>query len=166
MKKPIKPGLLATKKDVGQYQKDLNIYKSYLATLIHEESGLSSPQDLVMYLVEKYHPKYSIKQKVGAKTKWSDLLNCVIAVEIAALRAEFDTRQSTIDYIAATLPWKRLTKDSRDPYGLINKAATTGKKSKFFKIVQKARLHAVATGTLSQYQKDNDDLIREALKKN
>lgn len=166
MKRPMKPGLLALKKEVRQYQKNLGIYKNHLIAHMQEESGLIAPQDLVMYLAEKYHPKYSVKQKVGAKTKWSDLLNCIVAVEIEALRDEFGTRKAAIDYLAVTAPWNKLTKDSNDPSGLINKAVVVGKNSRFFSIVKKARLYAVHTGSLSSYQKDNVDLIREALKKN
>ena len=166
MKKPAQPGLLAKNSEVKEYSKQLASYKKEMLEVLRAESGLNDLQDLVVYLAEAYHPRLRIKQKVGAKTKWSDLLNCAVAVEVDILKKEYSTRKSAIENLTEMSPWKIIVRNSKDPLGLFDKADKAGRKSKFYPVLKQARLYSITIDDLSNYQKTINSLVIDAVKKN
>jgi hypothetical protein len=166
MKKPTQPSLLADKTEARDYRKQYSSYKKELLEVLKAESGLSDPKDVVIYLAESYHPILRIKQKVGAKTRWGDFLNCAVAVEIDLLRNELSTRKSALESLVDKSPWRKLVINSKDPYGLFDKADKAGHKSKFYQILKQAYLYSAKINDLASYQKTVDSLINDAIKKN
>lgn len=166
MNRPIQPGLLEGNDVAREYKKQYASYKKELLAVLSAESGLSDPHDLVVYLTELYHPRLRIKQKVGARTRWSDYLNCAVAVEVDFLRVELSTRKSAIESLVDTLPWEKLVTNSKDPFGLFDKADKAGRKSKFYQILKQARLYSIKINDLPSYQKTVNSLVADALKKN
>lgn len=166
MKKPTQPGLLADKAESRDYRKQYSTYKKELLEVLTAESGLSDPKDLAVYLAESYHPRLRIKQKVGAKTKWGDFLNCAVAVEIDLQRTELCTRKSALESLVDKSPWRNLVIGSKDPYGLLDKADKVGRKSNFYPILKQAYLYSAKINDIENYQKTIDGLINDAIKKN
>jgi len=166
MKPPKKLGLLATQGDFSNASEEYARYETFVTDLIKKESGLTRDIDLLLFVAGKYHPKLRIKKKVGAKTKWSELLNCMVAVEIDSLKRLKMNRMTAIETLLEKPMWNKLVKNSRDPYGLFNNADKAGRKSKLYPVAGKARNYFEVTNALTEYQKDIENLITEALKKN
>ena len=166
MKPPKELGLLATQEELSGVIEEWAKYKTFVTDAIKKESGLTRDIDLLLFVVHKYHPKLRIKQKIGAKTKWSELLNCVVAVEIDSLKHLKMNRKTAIETLLEKPMWDRLVKNSRDPYGLFDKADKVGRKSKLYPAARGARKYSEVTNTLIEYQKDIEELIADALKKN
>jgi len=166
MKPPKKLGLLAMHGDLSEASKEHARYETFVTDLIKKESGLTRDIDLLLFVAEKYHPKLRIKKKIGAKTKWSELLNCMVAVEIDSLKRLKMNRKTAIETLLEKPMWNRLVKKSRDPYGLFDKADKAGRKSKLYLVAGNARKYSEVTNGLTEYQKDIEDLITDVLKKN
>lgn len=165
--KPLKKmGLLASEDELLNMLKEQVKYQEFITDYVKQESGLTKTTDLIIYLAEKYHPKLRIKHKVGAKTKWNDHLNCIIASEVDSLKRKMPTRKAAIEALIHQPPWSRLLNGSKDPFGLLDKAEKAGKKSKFFIVVKHARKYAELTDTMADHQKSIEELINNALKKN
>jgi hypothetical protein len=169
VKRPLKPGLLASDQEIDQYLTEYAKYKKYIIQHIQSESGLSDLSDLIVYLSETYHtdPKIRLKQKIGAKTKWSDWLNCSIAVEINHLRKQNITRIKALKALTNDPLWNKLIpKNSKDPQGLFDKADKAGKKLKLYPVMIKARLYSQEKNELDEYYESIESAIEEAVKKN
>ena len=166
MKPPKKLGLLAMHGDFSEASKEYARYETFITDLIKKESGLTRDIDLLLFVAEKYHPKLRTKKKVGAKTKWSELLNCMVAVEIDSLKRLKMNRKTAIEMLLEKPIWNRLVRDSRDPFGLFDKADKVGRKSRLYSVARDAQKYSEVTNTLTEHQKNIEELITEALKKN
>ena len=166
MKPPKELGLLATQEELSGVIEEWAKYKTFVTDAIKKESGLTRDIDLLLFVVHKYHPELRIKKKIGAKTKWSELLNCMVAVEIDSLKRLKVNRKTAIETLLEKPMWNKLVKNSRDPYGLFHNADKAGRKSKLYPVAGKARKYSEVANALIEYQKDIEDLITEALKKN
>ena len=169
MKKPIPLGLLAGKQEIKNYNEEYANYKKFMIEYIQQESGLADLSDLVVYLAETYHtdPKIRLKKKTGAKTKWSDYLNCVIAVEVDNLKIKNRTRLKSLEILTTKSPWNKLIpKNSKDPLGIFDKADKAARDSKLYPLTIKARLFSESTNDLDGYYKCIESAIKEVAKKN
>lgn len=166
MKPPKKIGLLATQEELEEYQEDRTKYELFVTNFIKSESGLSRDIDLLIFLAEKYHPKLQKKKKVGAKTKWDDHLNTVIAVEIDSLKKVCGTRKNAIEQLISDPLWAFLIKNSKDPFSLFDKADKAGhKKNHIFNVYRDARQYAIETNSLDEYKKEIAWEIKNASRK-
>jgi hypothetical protein len=169
MKKPASLGLLASKQEINDSSKEYERYKKFIIEYVQQESGLSDPSELVVYLAETYHadPKIRLKRKTGAKIKWSDYLNCAIAVEVDNLKIKNKTRSKALEILTTKSVWHKLIpKNSKDPFGLFDKADKAARNSKLYPQMVKARLFSESTNDLDSYYKSIESAIREVAKKN
>jgi hypothetical protein len=169
VKRPLKPALLASTQEKNQYLKEYAKYKKYIIKHIQSESALSDLSDLIVYLSETYHtdPKIRLKKKTGAKTKWSDYLNCAVAVEVDNLKIKNRTRSKALEILITKSAWNKLIpKNSKDPFGLFNKADKAARNSKLYPQMVKARLFSESTNDLDGYYKCIESAIQEVAKKN
>ena len=166
MKPPRKIGLLATQEELSEYQEDRAKYEIFVTNFIKSESGFFKDIDLLLFLAENYHPKLRMKKKVGAKTKWDDHLNTVIAVEIDSLKKICSTRKKAIEQLIADPLWASLVKNSKDPFSLIDKADKAGHKKKhIYNVYKEARQYAIETNSLDKYKKEIAKGIQNASRK-
>ena len=90
MKKPDNLSLIDllrySAEDHLKYDISVAKYKEYILKSLVKEVGSSALFDIIFYLAEKYHPTLKVKHKRGAKTKWSEYLNAMIAVEVQSHR--------------------------------------------------------------------------------
>lgn len=117
-------------------------YREFVLASLIKEVGSSAPYEIIFHLAEKYHPTLKVKHKRGAKTKWGDYLNAMIAVEVQAHRDSGLLLKEAIWKVSKENRWKALLKGASDKgLALINKAYKNGKKLdsyslalKFFKL--------------------------------
>jgi hypothetical protein len=114
-------------------------YKEYVLRTLIEEVNSSEPFEIIFYLAEKYHPKLKLKHKRGAKTKWADYLNAMIAVEVQSHRDSGLLLKEAVWKVSKENRWKSLFKKTSDKgIGLINKAYKNGKKLDTYPIALKS----------------------------
>ena len=169
MKKPAPIGLLASNQEINNSAKEHAKYKQFIIEYMQQESELSDPSELVVYLAETYHtdPKIRLNKKTGAKTKWSDYLNCAIRVEVDNLKNKNITRSKAFEILTKKSPWNKLIpKNSKDPNEIFGKADQAARKSKLYPVMVRARLFSESTNDLESYYKNIESAIKEVAKKN
>ena len=114
-------------------------YKEHVLKALIEEVGSSAPFDIIFYLTEKYHPILKVRNKRGAKTKWSSYLNAMIAVEVQAHRDNGLMLKEAVWKVSKENRWKALFRKTSDKgIELVNKAYKSGKKSDSYSIASKS----------------------------
>jgi hypothetical protein len=163
MKKIQSLGLLSAKIDPDD---PLVPYREGVINYIMEESGKTSLPDLVLYMYVMYHPNWIPTKRRGAKTKWSEFLNCAVAAEVNALKDRKKNRKTVIDEMTVDPRWKKLIKESsKHPSENISCAEKDGKKLALYPLMVNARKFAVENDDLVRYYKHIDLEIRKAIKK-
>jgi hypothetical protein len=77
-----KSGALPNKKSKAIYE------DAILEVLIREtKHQITEPIDLIIYLVENYHPDFSVKKR-GSPKRWTPVIQAILAVEIDNLKAK------------------------------------------------------------------------------
>lgn len=137
MKKPKSPAPLASNIEIKKYKDELNEYYSFLLKKIQEESNLKDPISIVIYLCEKYHPDLKIKEKRGAKTKWSNLLKATLAVDLEAKKKKGESNKTAIYELISSPNWAKMFKKSNSTADLVKNLSLNGKKDKLsYKLVK------------------------------
>lgn len=162
-KKPRGIGLLATHEEVEIYLQNHRQYKKNVIEYLLDKYSMDSMENLVLYMAETFEQDFIIHKKRGAKTKWNELLNCLVAHEIQTIKS-FGISQKTAIYELLGQPrWQTLVKYSIDQHGLISKANKAGKKSKFFSSILKYHKFLKITNTLDEWNRLIDSYIEEAM---
>lgn len=137
MKKPKSPALLADDIEFKRYRDELYKYYSYLLEEIQEESNLKDPTSIVIYLCEKYHPNLKIKEKRGAKIKWSSLLKATLTIDLESRKKKHRLVKNAIYELIQDPNWAKMFKQSDSTFELIKKLSLDGKKDKLsYKLVK------------------------------
>jgi hypothetical protein len=131
VKRPDSPSLLASDEAWDKYRADLYQYFSELLRNIEEESNLKDPTQIIFYLCEKYHPKYKLKEKKGAKTKWDSLLKATLFVDLEARKKRHPLVKSAIYELINDPIWSKMFKNSDSPFDLVKTLSAEGKRDKF-----------------------------------
>ena len=162
MIKPKKPSLLADDAILKEYEKAQNEYISKIFDTVIRESKAKTISEVVIFLCEKYHPDFKIKQTRGAKTKWSDYLKAMLAVEVEYRKKESgSTKKAILDLIDDPI-WQRMFKKSKDAIGLAKEIAKDGKKGIYYKIARFEYLESANKGYV-EWNKEVEKAIDEAL---
>ncbi len=165
MIKPKKPSLFSLLRDEDAFQKYEKAQSEYIKkmfdTVILESNAKSIPE-LVIYLCENYHSDFKIKKTRGAKTKWSDYLKAMLAVEIEYRRKESGSTKRAIHDLIEDPIWQRMFSKSKDAYGLAKEMAKDGKKGTDYKIARFEYLESANEGYIG-WNKEVKKMIDEAL---
>jgi len=137
--KPKKPSLLADESTHKAYEKAQNEYISKMFEVVIRESKAKTISEIVIYLCETYHSDFKIKKKRGAKTKWSDYLKALIAVDLDIRKKHHKQTKNAIYELIEDDIWGKLFEknDSRESsVALVKLMAKQGKKNAFTKFAQ------------------------------
>jgi len=131
-KKPLQgTNILLEGKPDSKHQKD---YKSYLTNMLvalSKEAKSTDPINIIVFMAEKYHPKFKSKEKRGPKSKWSTSLKAMLAITIEEMIASGENRKSALHKLSKNPDWSQMIKeDSLDGSEALNKAAKEGKADK------------------------------------
>lgn len=128
-----------TADDHRKHDEEVAKYQLYVLKRVCEEAQSKDLIEIIFYLTEKFHPTLKIRHKRGAKTKWAEFLNAMIAVEVQSNRDSGILLKEAIWKVAKENRWKALIKNTSDEgYGLINRAYKNGKKNKSYIVAKKA----------------------------
>lgn len=162
-KKPKEIALLATHEEIEIYLQNHYQYKKSVIEYLLDKYSMDSMENLLLYMAETFEQDFVIHKKRGAKTKWKELLNCLVAHEIQNIKS-LGTSQKTAIYQLLSQPrWQTLVKNSTDQHGLISKANKVGKKSKFFTSVDKCHKFLKHTNRIDDWNELIDSHIKEAI---
>jgi hypothetical protein len=165
MIKPKPLGLLATKEELKNNLALEKQYKEELITKLLIEQQSKSLDELVIKLAEKFHPKYKIKEKRGAKVKWSSYLKALLSLEIKNLQNSGASRKVAIHRLLDKSSWSKLTKNSIDPFELLSGMDKEGKKTPFYQALEKSYAYSVLKKDTDSWKEMVETSIREALVK-
>jgi len=160
--KPKKPSLLADNAILKEYEKAQDEYISKMFDTVIRESKAKTISEIVIFLCEKYHPDFKIKRTRGAKTKWSDYLKAMLAVEVEYRRKESGSTRKAIRDLIDDPIWQRMFKKSKDAIGLAKEIAKDGKTGICYKIARFEYLESANKGYV-EWNKEVEKVIDEAL---
>ncbi|WP_353437915.1 hypothetical protein [Polynucleobacter sp. UK-FUSCHL-C3] len=162
MIKPKKPSPLADDATLNEYKKAQSHYIEKMFDTVVRESKAKTTSEVVIYLCEKYHPDFKIKQTRGAKTKWGDYLKAMLAVEVEFRRKESGSTKKAIRDLIDDPIWQRMFSKSKDSVGLAKEIIKDGKKGIYYKIARFEYLESVNKG-YAVWSKEVKKIIDEAL---
>lgn len=162
-KKPKEIGLLATHEEVEIYLQNYCQYKKNVIEYLLDKYSMDSMENLLLYMAETFEQDLIIHKKRGAKTKWNELLNCLVAHEIQKIKNLGISQKTAIYQLLSQPRWQTLVKNSTDQHGLINKANKVGKKSKLFSSVVKCHKFLKHTNCIDDWNELVDSHIKEAM---
>ncbi len=139
MIKPKKPPLLADEASIKRYEKAQNAYISKMFEVVIRESKAKTISEIVIYLCETYHPDFKIKKKRGAKTKWSDYLKALVAVDLEIRKRRHKQTKNAIYELIDDDIWKKMFEKNgsrESSVALVKLMAKQGKKNTFTKFAQ------------------------------
>lgn len=127
-----------TAQDHLRHDEEVARYQLHILNTLSEEAQSKDAIEIIFYLAEKYHPDLKVRNKRGAKTKWSQYLNAMVAAEVEAHRGQGISVKESVWKVAQEIRWRALVKNTKDKgYELINKAYKSGKNNPSFKLAQK-----------------------------
>lgn len=162
-KKPKEVGLLATHQEIELYLHQDSKYKKDAVEYLLNKYAIDSLENLIIHMAEMYEQEFIIHKKRGAKTKWSELLNCLVAHEIQDIKSTGISQKTAIYELLTHSRWQSLVKKSIDQHGLISKANKVGKKSRFFSSVTNYHKFLKQTHNLDEWNQLIDSYIKEAM---
>ena len=165
MIKPKKPSLSSLLRDEVAFQKYEKAQSEYIKKMfdtVIRESNAKSISELVIFLCENYHSDFKNQKTRGAKTKWSDYLKAMLAVEVEYRRKESGSTKGAIHDLIEDPIWQRMFSKSKDAYGLAKEIAKDGKKSIYYKIARFEYLESSNKGYFG-WNKEVKKMIDEAL---
>jgi hypothetical protein len=165
MIKPKPLGLLATQEEFKNQLVLEEQYKKELITKLLIEQQSKSLDELVIKLAEKFHPKYKIKEKRGAKVKWSSYLKALLSLEIKNLQKSGASRKVAIHRLLDKSSWSKLTKNSKDPFELLSGMDKEGKKTKLYSALEMSYAFSVLKKDTDNWKEMVETSIKEALAK-
>ncbi len=168
MKKPDNLSLIDllrySAEDHLKYDISVAKYKEYILKSLVKEVGSSALFDIIFYLAEKYHPTLKVKHKRGAKTKWSEYLNAMIAVEVQSHRNAGLLLKEAVWKVSKENRWTNLFKKTSDKgVQLINRAYKNGKKSKSYEIAFKSYKLSKEGDPLFKWDETASRMVKRAL---
>lgn len=136
MIKPKPPSPLANDATLIEYRKAQNKYIKKMFDAVFSESKAKTIPDVLIYLCETYHPDFKIKKKRGAKTKWSDFLKAILAVDLDARKKKHKQIKAAIIDLYEDACWSKMFIGVNSPFELVKLIANEGKSNAYFKIAQ------------------------------
>lgn len=161
--KPKAIGLLATHEELEIYLQNHHQYKKNVIQHLLDKYSMDSIENLLLYMAETFEQDFIIHKKRGAKTKWNEMLNCLVAHEIQIMKGLGMSQKTAIYQLLSQPRWQTLVKNSIDQHGLISKAYKAGKKSKFFSVVVKCHKFLKHTDHIDDWNELVDSHIKEAM---
>jgi hypothetical protein len=134
--KPKKPALLADDSTLKEYEKAQSKYIEKMFDTILRESKVKTLPEVLIYLCETYHPDFIIKEKRGAKTKWSDYLKAILAVDLDVRKKKHKQIKAAIIELCDDKYWSKMFIDNKSPLELIRLIAKGGKSNMHYKLVK------------------------------
>jgi hypothetical protein len=96
-------------------------YETFIFSKLIKEFGTASLEELLFYVVEKYHKTLKDKHQRGVKQQWSNLLGAIIKVEVDARRTKGITLKSVIRELEREPLWSQFIINSEDQFRKIYK---------------------------------------------
>lgn len=130
---------------------------------ISKEAGTKDPYALVIYLAERYHPKFIEKGKSGAKLKWTPLLKAMLSVSVDYLRKSNQPRKTAIFQLMTNGSWPLLVKESTSPFDIFEKAYKEGKKSSLYGFAKTLHQQSLQSNSGLSWEHDIKELIDKTI---
>lgn len=155
-----------TTEDRRKHDTKVAKYREFVLTSLIKEVGSSEPFEIIFHLGEKYHPTLKVKHKRGAKTKWGDYLNAMIAVEVQYHRDSGLLLKEAIWKVSEENRWKVLLKNTSDKgLALIDKAYKNGKKLDSYSLALKCFKLNNLGDPLFNWDETASKMVKRALNK-
>ena len=164
MNKPPKIGLLATKQEIITLATFQQNYELKVIQSLLNEYQVNTIQSLVICLAEKFHPDFLSKHKRGAKLKWSEYLNALLAFEVDREKCRTSLRKTAILKVLEEPQWSQLARNSKDKFELFSKADKHGRNSKIYPCIEKHYKYLEITNQLDEWEDIVKSTIYSALK--
>lgn len=118
---------------VAENAKAQSEYEKHILTELVKEFGTASLGELLICVVEKHHKTLKVKDKPGAKEKWSPLLCAMIKAEVDAKRQSSNSLKAVIQELSKDPLWKVFIGDNDESFRKAYKKKPTSWLNKYVK---------------------------------
>jgi len=132
VKRPKSPAPLASDEERSKFEEDLYSYRHELLQKLQDESKSTDLLQIIFYLCDNYHPKYKLKEKKGAKTKWDSLLKATLFVDLEARKKRHPLVKSAIYELINDPIWSKMFKNKDTAFDLVKTLSAEGKRDKVY----------------------------------
>jgi hypothetical protein len=105
--------LRMTPTEVNEHNYESKKYRESVINELSKESGLADLDEILLFVVEKYHPDLYQRAPQGRKLKWSRVVCALLAVEI---QHRDSTVENAIDKLLKHSMWKKLIPKNSDGF--------------------------------------------------